>query len=93
VLAGPPNASVEDRLGAADDVVTPANVEDVTGRPSRPMTTGEWVSVVWAALVAANESSATKGVPPAAPETNGTERTSAVSTVLTSAPRASRPPR
>jgi hypothetical protein len=76
---------------APDAVLIPANVEDETDRPSRPMTTGESAWVVRVALVAAKESRATSGVPPPAPDTTGTDRTSAVTTVLTTAPSASRP--
>jgi hypothetical protein len=98
VAAEPANASVEEGAGVPDDVLTPANVDDVTGRPSRPMTTGESPCVVGAALFAAeesvaNDSAATNGVPVTAPETTGTDRISAVRTVLTRAPRARRAPR
>ena len=64
--AGPANTSVEE--SAAGAVLRPANVDEETGRPSRPMTTGESLSVVRAADVAAKESRATSGSRPSAPD-------------------------
>jgi hypothetical protein len=74
------------------DVVTPAKDAEVTGRPSRPITTGEFRGLR-SADEEADESSSTAGDPRPTPETTGMARTSPTTVVVTSAPSAIRPSR
>jgi len=81
------------REAAAVDVAEPAKVDDDTGRPSRPITTGESADedADEDAAVAAVEENVTDRAVPSEPDPTGTARTSAVITVLTMTPSARRP--
>ena len=91
--AGPEATAVPSGSGEGDvpDVVTPAKSAELTGRPSMPITTGEFPSR--AAAVVEDESSSTAGDVPPTPEITGIARTSPTTVVVSRAPRAKRPRR
>ena len=91
--AGPEATVVSSRAGGEDvpDVVTPAKSAELTGRPSMPITTGEFPSR--AAAVVEEESSSTAGDVPPTPAITGIARTSTTTVVVTRAPSAKRPSR